>query len=113
MFRRTATKDRRLAPDPRQPVGHRQTSGGPARREEKPRSEGSSCSFRSYSEPGGIRDELIAVAKQHPRLTKLVSIGTTVPGQDVLAVKVTQNARQVRDGRRPSVLYVSAQHAPK
>ncbi|HYO38087.1 MAG TPA: M14 family zinc carboxypeptidase [Nocardioidaceae bacterium] len=67
--------------------------------------------FRSYSEPGGIRDELIAVARQYPRLTKLVSIGKSVRGQNILAIKVTKNATRVRDGRRPSVLYSSAQHA--
>ena len=32
-------------------------------------------------------------------------------GQDILAVKVTKNARQVRDGSRPATLYSSAQHA--
>ena len=29
--------------------------------------------FRSYSEPGGIRDELVDLSRQYPRLTKLVS----------------------------------------
>ena len=45
--------------------------------------------FRSYSEDGGIRDELIALARQYPKLTKLVSIGKTVNGQKILAIKVT------------------------
>jgi len=67
--------------------------------------------FRSYSEPGGIRDELVATAAAHPRLTKLVNIGTSVNGQKIYALKVTRNARQLRDGRRPSVLYGGAQHA--
>jgi hypothetical protein len=38
-------------------------------------------------------------------------IGHSVQGQEILAFKVTQNARQVPDGHRPSVLYNSAQHA--
>ena len=38
-------------------------------------------------------------------------IGSTVQGQDIVALKVTKNARTVRDGSRPSVLYSSAQHA--
>ena len=67
--------------------------------------------FRSYSEDGGIRDELIALARQYPKLTKLVSIGKTVNGQKILAIKVTKNATQVQDGSRPSVLYSSTQHA--
>lgn len=67
--------------------------------------------FRSYSEPGGIRDELIQISRQYPRLTKLVTIGRTVQGQDILAIKLTNNARRVADGSRPAVLYSSAQHA--
>ena len=67
--------------------------------------------WRSYSEPGGIRDELVSLTKQYPGLTKLVSLGKTVQGQDILAVKVTKNARQVRDGSRPATLYSSTQHA--
>ena len=31
--------------------------------------------FRSYSEPGGIRDEITATAARYPRLTKVVTIG--------------------------------------
>lgn len=67
--------------------------------------------FRSYSEPGGIRDELVETAKANPRITKLVTVGRSVNGQPILAVKVTKDARKVADGRRPAVLYVSAQHA--
>ena len=37
--------------------------------------------FRSYSEPGGIRDEIAAVAARYPMLTKVVTIGTDCPGQ--------------------------------
>ncbi len=67
--------------------------------------------FRSYSAPGGIRDELVEVARAHPGLVKLETIGTTVQGQRLLAVKVTKHARRVRDGSRPAVLYSAAQHA--
>ncbi len=67
--------------------------------------------FRSYSQPGGIRDELVDLSRQYPELTKLVRIGKTVKGQDILAIKVTRNATRVRDGRRPAVLYSSTQHA--
>ena len=67
--------------------------------------------YRSYSEPGGIRDEINAVAARYPRLTKVVTIGKTVQGKPILAVKVTRNAKQIADGSRPSTAYVSAQHA--
>jgi hypothetical protein len=67
--------------------------------------------FRSYSEPGGIRDELVATARANPRIAKLVRIGSSVNGQPILAVKVTKNAREVPDGRRPAVLYMGNQHA--
>jgi hypothetical protein len=67
--------------------------------------------YRSYSEPGGIRDELVATAARFPRIAKLVTIGRTVQGKPILAVKVTRNARSVRDGKRPATAYVSAQHA--
>ena len=67
--------------------------------------------YRSYSEAGGIRDELIATARANPGLAKLVSIGKSVNGQDILAVKVTKGARQLKDGKRPAVLYLATQHA--
>lgn len=67
--------------------------------------------YRSYSEPGGIADELRATAASYPKLTKLVTIGRTVNGQDILALKVTKDARKMKDGKRPSVLYAGAQHA--
>ena len=67
--------------------------------------------FRSYSEPGGIRDELEQIARDNPHLTKLESIGRTVQGKPIYAVKLTRHARKVRDGARPAVLYSAAQHA--
>ncbi len=67
--------------------------------------------YRSYSETGGIADQLRQIAAQHKTLTKLVTIGTSRQGQPILAVKVTKDARLVRDGKRPAVLYLGAQHA--
>jgi hypothetical protein len=67
--------------------------------------------FRSYSEPGGIRDEVVAAAQANPSIAKLVNIGRTVNGQSILALKVTKDARHVRDGKRPAVLYGGTQHA--
>lgn len=67
--------------------------------------------FRSYSEAGGIKDELTETAAAHPDLAKLVVIGKSVQGKDIVAVKVTKGANAVRDGSRPAVLYSAAQHA--
>ena len=67
--------------------------------------------FRPYSGPGGLAAELSTTAAANPALAKLVRVGTTVQGKPMLAVKVTKNARQLKDGQRPSVLYMGAQHA--
>ncbi len=67
--------------------------------------------FRPYSGPGGLLAEYRALAAAQPSLVKLVTIGTTVQGTDLIALKVTRNANSTRDGRRPAVLYSSAQHA--
>ena len=67
--------------------------------------------YRSYSEDGGIADELRETAAAYPAITKLVTLGQSVNGQDILALKVTKNAKVLKDGKRPSVLYAGAQHA--
>jgi hypothetical protein len=67
--------------------------------------------WRSWDEPGGIRDELYDIARRNPQLVKLVVLGRTHQGREIIALKVTQGARGVRDGSRPAVLYSSLQHA--
>jgi hypothetical protein len=67
--------------------------------------------FRSWDEPGGIRDEIVQVAQQNPDIVKLVSLGKTLQGRDILALRVTERARRGRDGAKPSVLYSATQHA--
>ena len=67
--------------------------------------------FRPYSGAGGLKEEFEQVAAAHPEITKLVSYGTTVNGQDIIALKVSADARTARDGSKPSVLYMGAQHA--
>jgi hypothetical protein len=67
--------------------------------------------WRSYSEDGGIEDEIRMLAEQHPDLLKLVKIGESVLGEDILALKLTADANKVKDGKRPAVLYASLQHA--
>jgi len=67
--------------------------------------------FRPYSGDGGIQDEIMATAAENETLTEVVNVGSTVEGQDILALRVTANAANVPDGTRPAVLYAGAQHA--
>ena len=67
--------------------------------------------WRSYDEPGGIRDQLYAIARDNPQLVKLEVLGPHGQGREIIALKVTQGARGLRDGSRPAVLYSSLQHA--
>ncbi|MFE9692423.1 M14 family zinc carboxypeptidase [Micromonospora sp. NPDC005806] len=67
--------------------------------------------WRSWDEPGGIRDELYDLAKRNPQLVKLEVLGHTYQGRELIALKVTQAAKEVPDASRPAVLYSSNQHA--
>ena len=57
--------------------------------------------WRSYDEPGGIRDQLYAAARNNPQLVKLEVLGHTGQGREIIAVKLTQGARGTR-GRHAS-----------
>ena len=48
--------------------------------------------WRSWDEPGGIEDEIRRVAARNPNIVKLVDLGDTYQGRDILALKVTKNA---------------------
>ncbi|MFF5530904.1 M14 family zinc carboxypeptidase [Streptomyces cinerochromogenes] len=67
--------------------------------------------FRPYSGSGGLKEEILRTARAHPGLTKVESIGKTIKGQDILALKLTRNAKKSKDGSKPAVLYMSNQHA--
>ncbi|HKJ18890.1 MAG TPA: M14 family zinc carboxypeptidase [Xanthomonadales bacterium] len=67
--------------------------------------------WRSWSEAGGLRDEMLSLADQYDDLTQLITIGQSVDGQDIYAMRVTEKADTKREGSRPAVLYISAQHA--
>jgi len=67
--------------------------------------------YRSWDEAGGIRDELRQIARRNPQLVKLVVLGQSHQGREIIALKLTQSAREVADGSRPAVLYSSLQHA--
>jgi hypothetical protein len=67
--------------------------------------------WRPYDGPEGLRAYLYKIAHDNPQLTKLEVIGQTGQGREILALKMTQGARDEVDGSRPAVLYSATQHA--
>lgn len=67
--------------------------------------------FRPYSGEKGLQREILATAQANPGLTKVISIGKTVKGQDILALKLSKGAAKSADGSKPATLYMSNQHA--
>jgi hypothetical protein len=67
--------------------------------------------WRSWDEPGGIRDEMYRLAQENPQILKLEVLGHSVQGREILALKMTQGARGIADGKRPAVMYMSNIHA--
>lgn len=58
-----------------------------------------------------IKTQLERIAQQNPGIVKLETIGQSLRGQPIYALKVTKDARRTTDGSRPAVLYSSVQHA--
>ena len=67
--------------------------------------------WRDYDSANGFRAHMYALARANPHLIKLQVIGQTLNGREIIALKVTQAAREAPDGTRPAVLYMSVQHA--
>ena len=67
--------------------------------------------WRSFDEPGGLRDEMYALARRNSGFVKLVVLGHTHQGREIIALKLTQGARGTPDGARPAALYAATQHA--
>ncbi|MGH3433235.1 MAG: M14 family zinc carboxypeptidase, partial [Thermocrispum sp.] len=61
--------------------------------------------WKSWDEPGGIRDQMYQVVRDNPKIAKLVKLGKTYQGRELLAVKLTHNARHTKDGKRDAVLF--------
>ena len=57
--------------------------------------------WRSYSEPGGIADEMRALAAANPDVMKLEQIGTSTLGKPILAIKMTADARNIAGRHAP------------
>jgi hypothetical protein len=58
-----------------------------------------------------LATQLKRLARRYRHIAKLEVIGHSVRGVPIYAMKVTKNARKVKDGKRPAVLYSSLQHA--
>jgi Zinc carboxypeptidase/Immune inhibitor A peptidase M6 len=58
-----------------------------------------------------LATQLRRLARRYRHIAKLETIGHSVRGVPIYAMKVTKNARKVKDGKRPAVLYSSLQHA--
>ena len=67
--------------------------------------------WRDYDSPDGFHAYLYKIARDNPQLTKLEVIGHTGQGREIIAIKMTQGARDEVDGSRPAVLYSATQHA--
>jgi hypothetical protein len=66
--------------------------------------------WRDYDSPDGHRAQLYAIAEDNPDITKLVVLARTIQGRELIALKVSKDARK-RDGKKPAVLYTATQHA--
>ena len=62
-------------------------------------------------ELGGIADEMRALAAANPDVMKLEQIGTSTLGKPILAIKMTEDARNVPDGSRHAILFSAVNHA--
>jgi hypothetical protein len=58
-----------------------------------------------------IKTQLERIAQQNRNIVKLETIGHSLRGVPIYALKVTKDARTVNDGSRPAVLYSAVQHA--
>ncbi len=67
--------------------------------------------WRSYDQPGGIRDQAYQIAQRNSKIVKLEVIGHSLQGREIIALKVTRDAPRTQDGARPTVIYVGGQHA--
>jgi hypothetical protein len=58
-----------------------------------------------------IKTQMENLAEKYPNITKLETIGHSLRGLPIYAMKVTKNADKKKDGSRPAVLYSAVQHA--
>lgn len=66
--------------------------------------------YHSFDEPDlGIKDRLRAITKAYPRITRLKTIGYSIQGRPLLAMRLSKNRNHWYYGK-PRVLYVATHH---
>ena len=63
-----------------------------------------------YKNPAEIEEFLINLNNSYPEITKLVSIGQSVEGRDIWAIKISDNPN-IDETEEPSILFNSMHHA--
>jgi Zinc carboxypeptidase len=58
-----------------------------------------------------VKTQMENLARRYSHIAELQTLGHSINGLPIYAMKVTKNARRTRDGSRPAVLYSSMQHA--
>ncbi len=66
--------------------------------------------YHSFDEPGlGIKDQLHSIAKTYPHIARLKTIGHSIQGRPLLAMRLSKSRKH--DHRKPRVLFVATHHA--
>ena len=73
-------------------------------RARKPRPQAASMSGAPGTSRAGFATSCTTWPRRTPGLVKLVVLGHTIEGREIIALKVTQGAKGQRDGSRPAVL---------
>ncbi len=69
-------------------------------------------SYKSFDEPGGIREQIENIAQKYPHLTKLKTIGQSHQNRPIYAMRLTnEKQRGIKRHFKPQVLYVGTTHA--
>ena len=58
-----------------------------------------------------LKTQMESLARRYSDIAKLETIGHSINGEPIYAMKVTKGARKHKDGKRPAVLYSAVQHA--
>lgn len=64
-----------------------------------------------YKQYDQIKAEVEKAAKKYWPIAKLVKLGKSGQGKEIVGIKITLGAPLTRDGSKPSVMYIGAQHA--
>ncbi|MEE8601812.1 M14 family zinc carboxypeptidase [Euzebya tangerina] len=85
--------------------------------EERPAGDGQGTTFnqagvfRPWSGPGNLAEEVDDLVAAYPDITERITIGQSLNGQDIVAVRVTGDPDGTEIGDLPAVLYQATQHA--